>query len=197
MGKRTIQECDLCKQEYDPDDTYNLTFKPPGKKAGNKYDLCPQCAEKLQQQLVASSEAVLENWVFGSPSMKILSKDEMREMDAPLPPEPDAASRRVELADGDDDQFVLGKKREIEAREAETQEQTRNSKVPGFVEKPAGNKCPHYNKSPIMAGQTSDGSKTFFQKCRDCGKKLTPPSAQDRHTVATSKPPKGVNLRDL
>ena len=68
MAKRTIIECDLCKNEYDPEEGYIISVKKKGKQRGNNFDLCPSCAEKIQTQLVAkSSESLNTNWSFNAP----------------------------------------------------------------------------------------------------------------------------------
>ena len=65
MAKRIIQECDLTKQEYDPDETVTLVFKKKGKTNGRTYELSSSAATKLEQQLVAGKEAALEEgWGF-------------------------------------------------------------------------------------------------------------------------------------
>jgi hypothetical protein len=163
MGKRTIQECDFCKEEYDPDNTHQLTFKKPGKRVGNKFELCGACASKIQQQLVS---------------------------DKPLPKEKDVSSRRQELnevaEDHDDDVFVRQKKQELKDRNGD------DHVVETTVSHEDDGKCIHRNKGRVTMGEIGNGQKGWFHRCKDCGTKLPVHSAEEKAAYMNAKAPAGT-----
>lgn len=66
MGKRQLFFCDLTKHELKEDDEMViLTLKRKDKKTSRTYEISSEAATKLEQQLVAGSEATLpKNWGF-------------------------------------------------------------------------------------------------------------------------------------
>lgn len=172
MGRKNVIFCDLCKQEADEDSLSTLTFKKPGKKTGNKYEICSGCAEKLQVQLVGENE-LSSGWGFGA--------TEMPAGKTPAPSQPTeetAAERRsrLEREASEDDDFVAAKQREVKARNTET---PGPETTPGKSET---GKCLHYNRTPPVKG-TVGGVDQFVQKCRDCREILPLRTADERHAV--------------
>ncbi|MCI0559952.1 MAG: hypothetical protein MN733_15785, partial [Nitrososphaera sp.] len=108
MAKRVIQECDLTKQEYDPEETVTLVIKKKGKQSGRTYELSPSAAAKLEQQLVAGKESILpDDWQFGGTSRRASAETSS-----------DSRRRRtlgdLEAEDEQDDtKFVAKKKAEL------------------------------------------------------------------------------------
>jgi hypothetical protein len=191
MAKRIIQECDLCKGEYDPDNTHSIAVKKKGKAKANSYELCPNCAEKIQQQLVAkSSDALPEGWQFGVQVLRVDS--DIQTTNAPR------GSRREEITtlQQDDNDLIARKEAERTAALAEAghalPEKAEAAEVPYETVEPTpldDGGCPHMNRGPIrpINGQ-------FLQECRDCGVSLTPNTSVERGSYMTAKPGKGVNL---
>jgi hypothetical protein len=188
MAKRVIQECDLTKQEYDPDETVVITIKKKGKRQGRSYDLSPDAASKLEQQLVAGNEATLpEGWGFASaqPTQKnkrrtledLENEDEDEEDDSGF-----VANKKAELRDqgviGDDD----------EEREPNT--------ALGQALGASGQKCRHINKSRIQTAMRK-GKRYAYRTCNDCHKTIEEMTAENRRQYMTGKPPKGVKIKDI
>jgi hypothetical protein len=173
MGSKTVVFCDMCKQEAEEDKLYSLVFKKPGKKTGNRYELCSGCAGKLQVQLVGESE-LSSGWGFGSEQPKGNATDQSS-------PEESVADRRARLSRSepevdDDEAFVLSKQKE-----------TANVKVEESKPAPTkgtDGKCLHYNKTAPQL-KTVRGEKVFVQKCKGCNAVLPVRSAEERHSVAT------------
>jgi hypothetical protein len=191
MAKRVVQECDLCKGEYDPDETHSIAVKKKGKSKANAYDLCPDCAEKIQQQLVAkSSDGLAPDWSFAAPlDQSFLQAKE---------PSPARGSRREEVTaeQQEDDDLIARKNAERAAAASEAgqsiPEQAEAPEVPYETVAPEpleDGSCPHMNRGPIRprGGQ-------FLQECRDCGADLLPNTSDDRGSYMAAKPGRGVNL---
>lgn len=172
MAKRVIQECDLTKQEYDPDETVKITIKRKNKGAGRVYELSPAAASKLEQQLVAGPEAMLPNdWSFG------YSK-------------PDAKTEEPQtLADFDDDQLVASKKSEL--REAgilrEEEETTERTAV-------NDSGCTHMNKGRIMT-TLQDNKRFVYRKCKNCNARVPEMTAEQRQQYMNGKVDPDVRIK--
>jgi hypothetical protein len=202
MAKRVVQECDLCKGEYDPDDTHIISVKKKGKQKAHTYDLCPECAEKIQQQLVAKSSDVLpEEWEFCSPNSARTNEQEGRLRRAVGLAEADEApvrgSRRAEItAQQEDDDMIARKEDERRAALAEAghpeEEQEEPREVPYETVEPApldDGSCAHMNRGRIQVVRGQ-----FVQECRDCGETLEPNSSSERAAYMGAKPGTGVTL---
>jgi len=178
MGKRLIVECDLTKQEYNPEETVTLTFKKDGKKSGRTYELSAKAAEKLEQQLVAGPEAKLpSDWTFGGS------------------PERKKAVTLETLEDSieDDSEFVAAKKMELRDIGIISDEARETVENPILFEETDG--CRHINKSRIQT--TLKNKKRFiYQTCRDCGKKIEAKTMEEKTSYMNSKLPPDVNMQE-
>jgi hypothetical protein len=173
MAKRIVQECDLCKGEYDPDDTHIISVKKKGKQKANVYDLCPNCAEKIQQQLVAQSSETLEAlWRFGY--LPVAEADV--KCGNPEPEREVRGSRRAELESLQQADNDLISRKDNERRNSLKEagqtmtEEAEATEVPYETVAPApleDGSCAHMNRGRIQAVQGQ-----FLQECRDCGEKL-------------------------
>jgi len=188
MAKRVIQECDLTKQEYDPEETVIITIKKKGKAKGRSYDLSPDAAARLEQQLVAGNDAALESyWSFSSHTKKATGRRTLEDLEEE---EPEGDAR-----------VVAEKKREL--REAGVLEDESPREVPtdGPVGKVLGvpkSKCPtrHMNKGRIQTTMR-DGRRYAYRVCPDCQTRIPEKTADDKLAYRNQKIPKGVNVRDL
>lgn len=181
MARRVIQECDLTKQEYDPDETVTISIKKKGKSKARTYDLSPSAAAKLEQQLVAGPDASLaEGWSFFS----LLPMPKTHRIDGDT-----FVGASNEDGIEDDTAFVVKKKSELREEGiigSEAEERDLNG---GAVSKAMGvtrRNCSHMNKSGIKV--TSDHKK--YRTCRDCGKALIVQSTKERTAYLTDKLPK-------
>jgi len=187
MAKRTIQECDLTKQEYDPDETVTITIKKTGKGRGRSYDLSPDAAAKLEQQLVAGSDAVLEDdWDFRSKP-----KPEPRAR-----PERDEYIRNRDFGDDDenedDSRFVAAKKAELKE---EGIINTEPREVVNSVFKGNGN-CSHPNRGRVQ--MTMRGEERYaYTICKDCRAQLPYKKKSDQENYASAKLPADVRMKDI
>jgi hypothetical protein len=202
MGKRVIQECDLTKQEYDPEETVTLVFKKKGK-TGRSYDLSPAAATKLEQQLVAGKEAILpEDWQFGG-SVSRRERTETAEGGR-------RRGRTFEDVAGDDveddSRFVREKKAEL--REAgvihepeEGQEQTREEPTESVIGEAVGapkskDACPHLNKGRIQT-TLRGGKRAVYRLCSDCRKRIPEMTTAAKDAFLNGKTDPDVRSRDL
>jgi hypothetical protein len=186
MAKRVIQECDLTKQEYDPDETVVLVIKKKGKQTGRTYELSSSAATKLEQQLVAGKEAALdENWNFS------VSNKPIRATNKP--------TTRT-LADLESEEQIIANK-QAELRQAGIIEAEREAPekpvLSGVIETPVNsNGCRHLNKSRIQT--TLKGGKRFaFRTCADCRIKIPEMTIDEKKAFMSGKPDPDVNMRDL
>jgi len=178
MGSKTVVFCDLCKQEAEEDNLYSLVFKKPGKKTGNRYELCSGCAGKLQVQLVGEGE-LSSGWGFGSGPPQGPATDQS-------PPEETAAERRKRLSKplpepDADDAFVAEKQKEAAAIKERA---SGGPKVESG--KATDGKCLHYNKTSAVMG-TVGGEPGFVRKCKDCRETLPVHTAEERHSISSGE----------
>jgi len=199
MAKRTIQECDLTKQEYDPDTTVSITIKAKGKSRGRSYDLSPEAASKLERQLV-SGDPLPEGWDFTA-SVKDESRSSSRGRSSQtlgdLDDDPDAVLES-------DAQFVAEKKASLrehgvlgddDSEEEEPREPSGDSPV-GRALGATGDKCRHMNKGRIQT--TMRGGKRFiYRKCTECRKDIPEQTSDAKEQYMSGRAPKGVRIRDL
>lgn len=186
MAKRTVQECDLTKLEYDPKDTVTITIKKDGKK-GRTYELSPDAATKLEQQLTAGPDAKLNsNWSFNESSSShpnwnvVLSE-----------------TKGQTLGDFDDDKFVSDKKQELRERGELGKEREEPSEpviAPVLGGEPSD--CLHMNKGPIQTTMR-EGKRHAYRICRTCRRPVAEKSREDRVAYMSGKLPPDVNIKDL
>jgi hypothetical protein len=180
MAKRVIQECDLTKQEYDPEETVSITIKKKGKTKGRTYDLSPNAAAKLEQQLVAGSDAALGNdWAFFQ--MLPTSTPSRLRGDTIIGSQADDGIE-------DDSSFVAAKKAELR-KEGILDEEVRED-ITGPVSEAVGviqGNCSHINKSGIQV--SADHKK--YRTCNACDKVILEHSSKDRQAYMNTKAPKG------
>lgn len=206
MAKRIIQQCDLCKGEYDPDDTHLITVKKKGKQKGNVFDLCPECAAKIQRQLVAASSEMLDvNWTFDGlsklPPGMVISPADLQAIADEITIAPRGSARAAQEADiaaaqQADDDLITRKEGERRTAMAEAgqplEEEQEASEVPYETVAPApleDGGCGHMNKGRIYTV-----NKQFVQDCRDCGETLVPNTASDRAAYMGTRAGRGTTL---
>ena len=172
MGKKTIYECDMCKQDFDSNEEFSTwTIKKPGKKRGNLYEICESCGEKAQKQLVSNNK-LSQDWGFKT----VIVQQQI-------------SSRRQELQEldlTDDDLFIQQKLEEeqIEPNTIYNEEDLEPIKIlkngPKTV-KHQKNECIHANKSGPRLITTPEGdTKKVVRRCRDCGKNLKVPTQEQK-----------------
>lgn len=180
MAKRIVQECDLTKQEYDPEETVTITFKHKGKTRGRAYDLSPAAAAKLEQQLVGGNK-LPENWGFV----------------------PSSSPVRINLVDTEDTegQYIDAKKAELRSAGVIT-EQT-ETKIPeaevSEVTEVIGGRadCNHINKGRIQT-TLRDGKRFIFRLCTECrGKVPETPKATRAAYLNGQVKDEDINIREL
>lgn len=192
MAKRVIQECDLTKQEYDPDETVTLVIKKKGKQSGRTYELSQNAATKLEQQLVAGKEAaLLEDWQFGGTGRQLL-----------VPTNSNDKQHRTlgDLEAEDDSKFVSDKRAELKEAgviKAEEREEPAESVVSEALGAPKSNGgCRHLNKGRIQT--TLKGSKRFvYRMCADCRTRIPEMTTEERKAFMDGKTDPDVRVRDL
>ena len=169
MAKRVIQECDLTKQEYDPDETVVITIKKKGKTKGRTYDLSPNAAAKLEQQLVAGSDAVLgDDWAFFRASPQSVPSRLRGDT---------LIGSKADDGIEDDSSFVAAKKAKL--REEGVIGDEARKDITGPVSEAIGviqGNCSHINKSGI---QVSEDHKKY-RTCNSCDKVILEHSPKDR-----------------
>jgi len=195
MAKRVIQECDLTKQEYDPEETVIITIKKKGKTKGRSYDLSPEAAAKLEQQLVADSGAELdEGWHFANG----LAENQPVDLS---PRQPDKAPVSTgttfeEVAAATDEKMIAEKRASL--KEAGVDEDDREEENPeperalGSVD---GNGCKHLNKGRIQT-TLRKGKRHAYRVCRDCGAQIPEMTKAEKQDYMSGKLPADVNLKD-
>jgi hypothetical protein len=179
MARRIVQECDLTKQEYDPDLTVTLTIKKGGKKSGRTYELSPEAAEKLEAQLIGSNK-LGSGWFFAcvvpapplheqiAEARGLVSTNKMAE------PEPE-------------DEEWLKKKR------ASLTEEERPG--PEVVAQDAGD-CTHMNKGPVVA--TMRGEERYaYRICKNCRKQIPEKRRNQKASYMGARAPDGINIKEL
>jgi RNA polymerase-binding transcription factor DksA len=169
--------CDLTKLEYDPEETVVITIKKKGKSKGRSYDLSPEAASKLEQQLVAGAEAQLtENWSF------------LR--DAVTTSLEKTKGQTLEDLEDEESQFIAEKRASLR-EEGVSEEERRQPNAPA-------SKCPtrHMNKGRIQT-TIRDGKRFAYRKCNDCNADIPEQTAEQRKNYMSGKAPQGVNIRDL
>jgi hypothetical protein len=180
MGKRTIYECDLTKQEFDPEEEqlFTITVAKKGRKAPMKYEISAAAAEKLLAQL-NGSKTLPQDWHF-------TEEQDLSFITSKISSSPEDVPQT--LGDLDDDaDFVAHKKKEL--REAGVIEET--DRVETSV-----NGCSHMNKGPIQATM-KNGKRYIYRICKDCHQRAPEMTKQERDGYLNGKAPADVNIRDI
>jgi RNA polymerase-binding transcription factor DksA len=142
MGRHILVTCDLCKNNYEQEFII-FSFKRSNKKTSNKYEICEDCAEKLEQQLVASLSAKLpKSWGLSS---KIVDKptDPMN-----FTPSEESVDISMKAKHAYHKEFYS----ELQDSASQTQRE-----------------CTHLNKGPIEMDTVKD---IAFRVCKACQKQL-------------------------
>jgi len=158
MAKRMIEECDFCKEEVAL--TANIEIKK-GKKKSRSYDICDDCAEKLEHRLVSTSKELDINMPKAKSNTSIKTENNEEDLitldDGSTRPVPTSRPTRTESAvdiTTDDDERVLP--------------QTLNKD---------GDPCPHMNRTGPRLNADTKGK--IMVRCRDCGASIAYVSAQE------------------
>lgn len=180
MAKRIVQICDLNKQEIpEGDEIVTITIKRPGKKGGRSYELSSASAARLEQQLVAGKEALLDHeWCFAAGTKLRTAVGDFVQVPKTL-------------GDLDDEQFVADKKAELEA----------TGRLDEVVETPSEpiltqGDCRHLKKGRIMT--TLKGGKRFaYRVCTQCRNHVPEQTVAERNAYMNGKLPADVSIRDF
>ncbi len=197
MARRQIVECDLCKVEVDEDEgLFKLSVKKPKAKGpGQSYEICPECSEKLQQQLV-SRNSLTHGWGFDAfvPGRPLGIPGEMYDAqeatESPREGRPltendrqllhvrgreEARRRRQEQAEATDD----GSEEVIRPPEQGEPTDTGLTDRPADMDRVRAARgdpqCPHYNKSQPRWGKIDEDGvvvEAMYQKCKECNATL-------------------------
>lgn len=172
--KKVIILCDNCKHSYDNNtDFIKLTFKKPGKKSGNNYEVCPSCSEKIQSQLVGNKE-LPPDWTF------LKTKIEYSE---PMP---------IPL---DDDAHFVEKRLEA-FKEADIPELVVKANEPSTISK----KCIHANRTSPRLKSDAKGNKIFVMQCKDCNQSIPIRNLDEKkqfNNVSTKEFGGEIRMRDI
>lgn len=170
MGKRTIIECDLTKQEIsEEDDVFTLKIAKKGKRTNMTYELCGQAAEKLLAQLNSSNELPMD-WDFTKRSRTESS-----------------SSRSHQTLEDLEEEMIAEKRRSLS-------EETRADRVAPLLESESN--CRHMNKGRIQA-TVKDGKRFIYRVCNLCRARIPESTAESREEYLNGNLPSDINLRSL
>ena len=200
MAKRTIYECDLSKEEFDPDEAVIISFKKKGKRTASTFELSPRSAEKLLTQLNGNRE-LPEDWDFVSqftgPTVDLSPEESYQS----------PSERRETLAQDVDDaelhaleQRKVHRRADAEARRDENEmsdEEEFEAASPSIVGpatvKPSGDGCPHMNRTRVNL--TMRHKKRYaYRTCKDCGVELPESTLAEREGTKSIKAPGGSRV---
>jgi len=186
MAKRQIIVCDLTKQETEEDSLVTIIIKIDGKKS-RSYDLSPEAAAKLEQQLVGGPK-LTEEWGFYAAQPQ-----------AGRGPRP---ARTV----GDLDTDAVSAERTIADKKAELREagvipaDAENTPQVSEVTEIVGGKkdCLHMNKGRIQT-TLRDGKRFIFRLCTECRARIPEMSKASRDAFIGGQLNKAddINIREL
>lgn len=211
MGRKQLHFCDLCKQEAEK--FYMITIRKPDKRSGgNKYELCPDCASKLQTQLVSDDRELPDDWEFqaGPPDLSGVfapGPDETNDVPHQTPSE-----RRAALQEDVDDaeihaleQRKARKRAEAERlREEEEEFDEEQFEGEGFevsesqivgpqTVKPEGDECPHMNRTRVRLTMRNK-QRYAYRTCKDCGAELPEAKLAEREGLKNVQAPAGTRV---
>lgn len=177
MARRVVQECDLTKAEYDPADTVTLVIKKNGKKTGRTYELSPEAAARLEQQLVSGNKLSPE-WGFVAGTAQTIDATPKRGRTlGDLEDELEEDERQHDAA------FVADKKADMRA---ESHEESEPAAIPELGADDSG--CLHMNKGPVTATQRN-GRRFIYRVCRECRRRIPVKPKEDRKAFLDAKAP--------
>ncbi len=166
MAKRYVEECDLCKDEAELDNT--LTIKPSkGKKSGRSYDLCDRCKELLEKAFISRDGMATLSTVIPVPKTEAPRISENENI--------------LKLPDGT-------------TREIPTREQIASGSEDVEEEEGGSSNCLHMNRTPPRITAESKGKITV--QCKDCGQKIPYKSARQKAMQLNVKADEGISLKD-
>jgi hypothetical protein len=204
MAKRVIQECDLTKREYDPDQTVTIVIKKQGKKTGRTYELSAEAAAKLEQQLVAGPEAQLpEDWGFVAATAPVATEGSPR----PRPKRTLGDLENEDVKEAEDEAFdekaIAAKRASLkeagviaEEEEAPVVDEEHPAPPPSSVRKDAKGRCTHLNKGRVQV-TVRKGKRVAYRKCTACRAEIPESSSDDKKSYMSGRTPEGVNLRSI
>ena len=175
--KKTVNLCDLCKEDFDESSSSKIVIKKGDKKDNHKFDICPSCIEKLETQLV-SNQKLSQKWNFVNTVLELEI--------------PERSIRRQNLESLDNDDLLINEKEEarIEALKEVPEIRDRITHSDNIVPFDKTN-CSHVNKSREMLGTIvkSDGSKKkgFYRRCTNCGEQLPCPTMEEKANYMNAK----------
>lgn len=192
MAKRVVQECDLTKQEYDPDETVTITFKQKNKARARSYDLSPEAAGKLEQQLVGGPKLTAE-WGFyaAQPAASQGRGPRPARTVGDLDREPNEAERTIAEKKAE--------LREAGVIPAEENNKPQEAQVSEVTEIVGGKKdCLHMNKGRIQT-TLRDGKRFIFRLCTECRARIPEMSKASRDAFIGGQLNKAddINIREL
>jgi hypothetical protein len=191
MAKRTIIECDLTKQEYDPDETVTITFKQKNKARARSYDLSPEAAAKLEQQLVGGPKLTGEWGFFAQPAASQGRGSRPARTVGDL--DTDAVSAERTIAD------KKAELREAGVIPANVENKPQEAEVSEVTEIVGGKKdCLHMNKGRIQT-TLRDGKRFIFRLCTECRARIPEMPLATKAAYLDGKVNKAddVNIREL
>lgn len=182
MARRQIVECDLTKQETNEDSLVTITIKVNGKKS-RSYDLSPESAAKLEQQLVAGPK-LDHDWNFNSihDNTSILKSN--------------GAPKTLGDLDDGDSTIVASKKAEL--KEAGVLREQSESTVSEVTTIEGGDKdCRHLNKGRIQT-TLRNGKRFIFRPCKDCHARMPEMTRADKDAYTEGKiVGEDINIREI
>lgn len=178
MARRVVTECDLSKAEYDPAETVTLVIKKNGKKTGRTYELSPQAAAKLEQQLVSGSK-LPEEWFFAGVNVRS-SRSNMTTNE-------DLEPTTLASEEQSDEQIIAAKHAAREEVEEDVEPDSTPAIDPSI--------CPHRNRSRTHM-KMKNGERFAYKICKDCRKMVEVHKRDERLDYANGKVPSDINLKD-
>lgn len=160
----------MCKQEFEDDNGFFKlsAAKPSGKKSAASYEICEDCAEKINVQLSSLKGKLPNGWFFGADY--VVDDDGAKDV-------VDEESNTPTS----DDAFVREKKEQIADREPVEAADIE------FALGDDDGSCSHMNKSAV---KIADGC-TPYRVCRACNKKIPEKSAAQSAMLRNTKAPAG------
>ena len=171
MGKRQLVYCDLCKVETD--DLHLLSLKKSGKKNTNKFEVCEDCTDKLQKQLVAGENA--QEWSFATVRVVAETKPEIIYTDTE---DDENNMRRLK----DQERLETLSSMDIDPVEMETP--------------PDSGDCVHMNKGRVNLTMRN-GKKFAYRICKQCRQQIPEHNLGSKDKYRNQKLEKDINLRSF
>jgi hypothetical protein len=194
MAKRTIHECDLTKQEMDPEDSFVLVLKKRGKRTkGSEFEISASSAELLLQQL-NSNYRLPQGWSFATIKRPVnIPPDSLEDIEVEdLQPLQTAPEVRADLQREPTDEELAGEPERWEVARAENRDTSHTISGPETVA-PEGDECIHMNKGRVHLGMKG-GRRDAYRLCKDCGAKVPELRQQTRSRLTNVSAPDGTRV---